>query len=81
MGFTRTGGAAGVEDLDEADKGGKDRPPALAGFPLECGATADPYERALLERELCAVLDLRFKIRLDPRPLPNTDAALVLGPD
>ena len=42
LGFTRTGGAAGVDDLEDADKGGKERPPALEGFPPECGATAEP---------------------------------------
>jgi len=42
VGFTRTGGAAGVDDLEEADRGGKERPPALEGFPPECGATAEP---------------------------------------
>jgi hypothetical protein len=80
-GFTRTGGAAGVDEREEADRGGKERPPALECWPPECGATADPYERVLLERELCAVLDLRFRIRLDPMPFPRTDAALVVGPD
>jgi hypothetical protein len=70
-----------VDDLEDIDRGGKERPAELEGFPLECGATAEPYERVLFERELCAVLDLRLRIRLDPMPLPKTDAALVVGPD